>query len=58
MELKLDQFMVVYHGMLVKLMQKMEPQLSSLSTPEGRCTAPFRQNASGRSVAPTDISQR
>jgi hypothetical protein len=33
MELELDQFMEVYHGMLVKLTQKMEPQLSSLSTP-------------------------
>jgi hypothetical protein len=31
MELELDQFMVVYHGMLVKLTRKMEPQLSSLS---------------------------
>jgi hypothetical protein len=28
MEMELDQFMEVYHGMLVK----MEPQLSSLST--------------------------
>jgi hypothetical protein len=33
MELELDQFMEVYHRMLVKLMRKMEPQLSSLSTP-------------------------
>jgi hypothetical protein len=33
MELELDQFMEVYHGMLVKLTRKMEPQLSSLSTP-------------------------
>jgi hypothetical protein len=33
MELELDQFMVVYHGMLVKRTQKMELQLSSLSTP-------------------------
>jgi hypothetical protein len=33
MELKLDQFMEVYHGMLVKLTRKIEPQLSSLSTP-------------------------
>jgi hypothetical protein len=33
MEMELDQFMEVYHGMLVKLTQKMEPQLSSLSTP-------------------------
>ena len=32
MELELDQFMVVHHGMLVKLTRKMEPQLSSLST--------------------------
>jgi hypothetical protein len=31
MELELDQFMVVYHGMLVKLTRKMEPQLSSPS---------------------------
>jgi hypothetical protein len=31
MELKLDQFMEVHHGMLVKLTLKMEPQLSSLS---------------------------
>ena len=30
MELELDQFMVVHHGMLVKLTQKMEPQLSLL----------------------------
>jgi hypothetical protein len=30
MELELDQFMEVHHGMLVKLTQKMEPQLSSL----------------------------
>jgi hypothetical protein len=33
MELELDQFMEVYHGALVKLTRKMEPQLSSLSTP-------------------------
>jgi hypothetical protein len=33
MELELDQFMEVYHGVLVKLTRKMEPQLSSLSTP-------------------------
>jgi hypothetical protein len=32
MELELDQFMEVYHGMLVKLTRKMEPQLSLLST--------------------------
>ena len=32
MELELDQFMEVYHGTLVKLTRKMEPQLSSLST--------------------------
>jgi hypothetical protein len=32
MELELDQFMEVYHGMLVKFTRKMEPQLSSLST--------------------------
>jgi hypothetical protein len=32
MELELDQFMEVHHGMLVKLTRKMEPQLSSLST--------------------------
>jgi hypothetical protein len=57
MKLELDQFMEVYHGMLVKLTRKMEPQLSSLSTPEGRCTTPFRLNAGGRSVASTDISQ-
>ena len=31
MELELDQFMEVHHGMLVKLTRKMEPQLSSLS---------------------------
>jgi hypothetical protein len=33
MEMELDQFMEVYHGMLVKLTRKMELQLSSLSTP-------------------------
>jgi hypothetical protein len=33
MELELDQFMEVYHGMLVKFTRKMEPQLSSISTP-------------------------
>jgi hypothetical protein len=33
MEMELDQFMEVYHGMLVKLTRKMESQLSSLSTP-------------------------
>jgi hypothetical protein len=33
MELELDQFMEVYHGALVKFTRKMEPQLSSLSTP-------------------------
>jgi hypothetical protein len=33
MELELDQFMEVYHGMLVKLTRKMELQLSSLSSP-------------------------
>jgi hypothetical protein len=33
MELELDQFMEVYHGVLVKLTRKMEPQLSSLCTP-------------------------
>jgi hypothetical protein len=32
MELELDQFMAVYHGMLVEFTRKMEPQLSSLST--------------------------
>jgi hypothetical protein len=31
MELELDQFMAVYHGVLVKLTRKMELQLSSLS---------------------------
>jgi hypothetical protein len=44
MELELDQFMEVHHGMLVKLMRKMEPQLSLLSTP-GRSlhnTLPFK----------------
>jgi hypothetical protein len=34
MELELDQFMELYHGMLVKLTRNMEPQLSSLSTPK------------------------
>jgi hypothetical protein len=43
MELELDQFMEVYHGMLVKLTRKMEPQLSSLST-------------SGRSLHNTPLS--
>jgi hypothetical protein len=33
MELELDQFMEVYHGMLVKLTRKIEPQLSLLFTP-------------------------
>jgi hypothetical protein len=45
MELELDQFMEAYHGMLVKLTQKMEPQLSSLS-------------ASGRSLHNTLSSER
>jgi predicted extracellular nuclease len=45
MELELDQFMEVYHGMLVKLTRKMEPQLSSLST-------------SGRSLHNTLSSER
>jgi hypothetical protein len=31
MELELDQFMVVYYGMLVKLTRKMVPQHSSPS---------------------------
>jgi hypothetical protein len=44
MELELDQFMVVYHGMLVKLTRKMEPQLSSPS-------------ASGRSLRNTYSSE-
>jgi hypothetical protein len=43
MELELDQFMEVHHGMLVKLTRKMEPQLSSLS-------------ASGRSLRNTLLS--
>jgi hypothetical protein len=32
MEMELDQFMEAYHGMLVKLTRKMEPQLTSLPT--------------------------
>jgi hypothetical protein len=32
MELELDQILAVYHEALVKLMRKMEPQLSLLST--------------------------
>jgi hypothetical protein len=32
MEMELDQFMEAYHGMLVKFMRKMEPQLTSLSS--------------------------
>jgi hypothetical protein len=34
MEMELDQFMEAYHGMLVKLTRKMEPQLTSLPTSE------------------------
>jgi hypothetical protein len=44
MELELDQFMVVYYGMLVKLTLKMEPQRSSPS-------------ASGRSLRNTHSSE-
>jgi hypothetical protein len=68
---ELDQFMEAHHKVLVKFreeltrplqeamkfMQKMEPQLNSLS-PEDRCATPFRPSAGGRSATPTNTSYR